>query len=213
MNIPPLCIIQARYHSSRLPGKMLREIGGETLIARAWRVASDAFGAAHCVVAIPGADLHGPLGYMLRHCEARVFAWEGLEADVLSRFHACVHTYRWHPDSVIVRYTPDDHRKEAALLQRVANGERLPVELGGEAFTLAMLDWAHRHVRDAETREHLTYALFPENPPPKAPDGTVWTIDTPEDLERARLEAVTRDCVALQPEYYGQDEPPGRELL
>lgn len=183
MGLSPLCIIQARYGSTRLPGKMLCDLGGETLIARGYRLACEAFHPANVVVAIPAKDGAGPLGDELRRIDATVFGYDGPEHDVLGRFYACAHSLRWTPDAVIVRYTPDDPFKRPDLMQRVAEGVRLPVELGGEAFTLAMLDEAYFR-NDAE-REHLTTVLFPVAPPP-APPGQVWTIDTQADLEAAR---------------------------
>lgn len=189
LTVGPLCIIQARYNSTRLPGKMLLPLAGETLIERAWNIAAAAFG--DCVVAIPANDNDGPLGAELRRIRANVYPWVGPEADVLRRFFDCAHHYRWHPDSVIVRYTPDDPYKDIACLRAVAAGERLPVELGGEAFTLAMLDAAQADARserygpnatyEPSAREHITRAIFP-TPPPPAPDG-VWTIDTQEDYD------------------------------
>lgn len=198
MAVAPLCIIQARYNSHRLPGKMLLTLGGETLIARAWRIACEAFGQRNVVVAIPANDVDGPLGHALlaEIVGPTVFPWHGDESDVLGRFHACAHTYRWHPDSVIVRYTPDDPLKDVDSLRRVAAGERLPVEQGGEAFTLAMLDAAHERLRLRDglpagwpmgAREHITHALFPDSPPPPAPLGC-WTIDTREDYEAAEAQ-------------------------
>lgn len=200
---PPLCIIQARYNSTRIPGKMLLKLGDETLIARGFRIACAAFGYDNVIVAIPKSDEDGPLGNELGRLDdpiippesrigAKVFAWDGPEDDVLARFYCCAHSYRWHPESVIVRYTPDDPFKTVSALRRVANGERLPVELGGEAFTLAQLYIAHQrfHGRffrvtddDSVPREHITHALF-QMAPPKPPPG-VWTIDTQEDYEAA----------------------------
>ena len=115
MNVPPLCIIQARWDSKRLPGKMLLKLGDETLITRAWRIACEAFGESNCVVATPKAE--NPLIEELRRIGAVVFQWAGPEWDVLSRLYACAHTYRWHPDSVIVRYTPDDPFKSVEALR------------------------------------------------------------------------------------------------
>ena len=182
MNPLVLCIIQARLDSTRLPRKMLLPLGGETLIARAWRIACETFGADHCVVAIPGRDMNSDLGKELQRIGARVFSASCADDDVLTRFHACAHTYRWQLDSVIVRYTPDDPFKSPEAMQRVVNGERLPVELGCEAFYLYDLDDAHEASR--QEREHLTRALF-QYPPPPCPSG-VWTIDTPADYEAAR---------------------------
>jgi hypothetical protein len=186
----PLVIIQARLASTRLPGKMLLKIGAETLIERAWNKAAEAFGEDDCVVAIPKGDEDGPLGEELDRIGANVFAWKGDEHDVLGRFHACAHTYRWKPDAVIVRWTPDDPFRSAEHVWRVVNGERLPVELGGEAFTLWMLDQANAHITripaedEALLREHLTYALFPFALPPIGIPG--YTVDTQTDLDAAR---------------------------
>ena len=180
---PVLCIIQARYHSTRLPAKMLCVLGGETLIGRAWRIARAAF--PHCVVALPAPDLDGPLGVELRRIGAAVFPWDGPESDVLGRLWHCAHSYRWHPASVILRYTPDDPFKDKVALQHVAAGDRLPVEHGGEAFTLAMLDHAHTtYGMKHEAREHITRALFPTAPPSPGPG--IWTIDTADDLTAAQ---------------------------
>lgn len=197
MSAPVLCVIQARYHSTRLPGKMLLTLddpvhGTETLIARAWRLACEAFGADNVVMAMPKSDELEPLGDEIRRIGAEMFLRDGVEADVLSRFYLCAHRYRWRPDTVIVRYTPDDPWKYPPAMRLVAEGRRMPVEAGCEAFTLAMLDraqqnWHWHFPDDLKRREHITLALFPTEPPPAGPhpSGT-WTIDTPEQLEAAR---------------------------
>ena len=176
--IPPLAIIQARMGSSRLPGKMMLPIGGDTLVGRVWKLTCQAFGKEHTVVAYPATRENDPMATELDRLGAELFPWYGKENDVLSRFHACAHTYRWHPDSVILRVTADDWCKMPSAMLRVANGERLPAEIGGEAFTLAMLDEAHQY---SDEREHLTHALF-EIGPPSAPDG-IWSIDTQADYQ------------------------------
>lgn len=206
MNIPALCIIQARQNSHRLPNKMLLKLGDETLIARGVRIATEAFGKENVIVAIPAGDEAGPLGDELRRIDATIEGPSVDEADVLSRFWHVAHKYRWHSDSVLVRHTPDDHMKSAPWLRRVAGGHRMPVELGGEAFTLAMLDAAHRRLHRpnakpitmsqgqhyawldlvSDQREHITRAIFATEPPP-APPGC-WTIDTEQDyIEAQRL--------------------------
>lgn len=185
-SIPVLCIIQARWHSTRLPGKMLLRFGSETLIERAWRIAESCCQELYewvSVVAIPQADGTGPLGDELRRIGARIFAWDGPEWDLLGRFYHCAHRYRWHPDTVIVRYTPDDPFKTPGALRAVARGFRLPVEQGGEAFTLAQLDANYAYWHDQVKREHITDALFPFRVP--LMEGEGWTIDTQADYEAA----------------------------
>lgn len=189
MNPPVLCIIQARYESTRLPHKMLQELGGETLIARAVRIATEAFGEGHVVVACPAEDEDTALGTELRRIHAPVYWHVGLAWDVLSRFHACAFRWRWHPATVIVRYTPDDPFKSVSALRVCASGVRMPIETGGEAFTLSMLETAMRRTfaEDMTAREHLgNHAILFPFPAPPVPIPGVWTIDTQEDLDAAR---------------------------
>lgn len=184
MNVPPLAIVQARMGSKRLPGKVLMDIAGKSLVEHVWLRAVEAFGQAHTVVAYPDTLENAPLRAELYDIGAISVAYAGDEWDLLGRYWWTAHKFRWHPDSVIVRVCADDPFKSASAMKRVAAGERLPVEVGAEAFTLAQLDAAHFREADPTRREHLTYCLFPVLPPPPPP-GT-WTIDTPEDLETVR---------------------------
>ena len=196
MTAPTLCVIQARLHSTRLPNKMLLELAGETLIARAWRMACATFDPSCVVVAIPAGDEAGPLGDELRRIGATIFAFDGHACDVLGRFWACAHTYRWHPDTVIHRWTPDDIAKNTNDVRAVAAGRRLPEVLGGEAFTLAQLDAAHeKHNPDryeGTQREHITWALFPVNAPKPPADGVIREINTLADYGEAQAAHETR---------------------
>jgi spore coat polysaccharide biosynthesis protein SpsF len=191
MNIPPLCIIQARMGSMRLPGKMLLKLGDETLIARAVRIAGEAFGGQNVLVAIPHNEAQADLLAELERIEAHVMQVDCDEKDVLGRFHAAAHSMRWHPDSPIIRYTPDDPWKDEGALRAVASGLRVPVEFGGEAFTLAQLDYAHVNITDAQKREHITHALFDYSAPVVAvafqfeQNLLPLSIDTPEDYAAA----------------------------
>ncbi len=173
---------------------MLLMLGGETLSARAWRIACEAFGRDNAVTASPAADQHGPLGEELERIQARTNWYDGDEADVLGRFHSVAHTYRWHPDAVIVRYTPDDPWKDVGSLRAVASGVRGVVELGGEAFTLSQLDAAYHRLmsyEEAPAREHITHAFF-EYPAPEIAVEYLYgrglaclTIDTEADYRAA----------------------------
>lgn len=180
----PLAIVQARMGSRRFPGKMLADLGGRPLVWWAWNAAVEAFGAANVVVAMPASAENDVLAEAVEGFGGTVFRWDGDEDDVLGRFVACARTYRWRDDTVVLRVTADDPFKVPDLMRRVADGERHPVELSCEGFTLAFLEVANRDYRPSmTTREHMTY-LFTHRPPP-APPG-VWTVDTPEDLEAAQ---------------------------
>lgn len=202
----PLAIIQARLGSTRLPRKVLMEVGGRSLVRRAYDASVRAFGTDNVVHTVPAGD--GELIAHILDYGGIVEPWEGDENDVLGRFWAVAHRYRWHPDSVVVRITPDDPFKRADHLKRVAEGERLPVETGGEAFTLEQLDRWHGSTErsgrvwradmecyvmyQADDREHIGNLIPGERPP--SPEGTGWTVDTLEDLEAAR-ERAERDRV------------------
>jgi spore coat polysaccharide biosynthesis protein SpsF (cytidylyltransferase family) len=185
---------------------MLLPLAGMPLIWHAWNAAVQAFRHANVVVAIPASEENDELAVVVSRFgtawkgpdyPVNIYRWDGPEDDVLGRFYHCAHRYRWHPDSIIMRITPDDPRKDPAMLKRVAAGERHPVELGGEAFTLAMLNvatdgWLEMpdEWRDsddealqqmAHEREHITHALFPTDPPPPPPG--VWTVDTESDYQ------------------------------
>ncbi len=179
--IPPLAIVQARMGSSRLPGKMLMPLAGRPLIWWAWRRSVEAFGETNVVVAIPAGEDNDTLAELVTNFGGLPWRWDGPEDDVLGRLYHCAHTFRWHPDSVILRVTPDDPLKQPALMREVALGARHPVEWSCEAVTLQELSILHAGVTDPEDREHLTRILSPV-PPPAAPEG-VWTVDTEEDLK------------------------------
>jgi spore coat polysaccharide biosynthesis protein SpsF (cytidylyltransferase family) len=163
---------------------MLLPLGGETLIARGYRIACEAFGREHVIVAIPASDCEGPLALELFRIGAPFCG--GPEDDVLGRFVAVALSFRSDPTSVIVRYTPDDPFKDVESLRAVAAGARdIPVEIGGEAFTLGELLLADRLIdpSNAHLREHIGYVFNPN--PPKA-RGWWRTIDTPEDYAAAK---------------------------
>jgi spore coat polysaccharide biosynthesis protein SpsF (cytidylyltransferase family) len=182
--IPPLAIIQARFGSARLPGKVLLPVGGVPLVEIAWRSAVEAFGRDNVVVAYPSTVENMPLSMFLASRSITSFGSTMPEDDLLARYLECASYYRTDPTSVIVRITPDDFRRDVESMRRVANGENLPMEMGGEAFTLAQLTEANRSVVNPILREHITFALFAENPHPPAPAG-LWEINTVEDYELA----------------------------
>jgi spore coat polysaccharide biosynthesis protein SpsF (cytidylyltransferase family) len=180
-----LCVIQARYGSTRLPGKVLLPIKGVPLISIAYNKAVDAFGEDNVVIAYPSTVENLPLAMYLAKNAMHSFGSKIPENDVLGRFHECATFYRFGDESVIFRLTPDDWRKSVEMMKRVASGEKgIPIEQGGEAFTLGELKHAHQTIHSEFKREHITLC-FP-NPvvlPPE--DGLPWSIDTMADLEAA----------------------------
>lgn len=162
---------------------MLQKLGTKTLIHHAWDLASEWFDPDCVLVSIPETDGDSALAAELDRINATYFAEPDIpEQDVLARITATAHRYRWHPDSTIVRWTPDDPFKTWDLVDCAVNGWRPAVESGAEAFTLAMLDYANE---TSHEREHITLALFPNAAPAPEAAPHPWTIDTPEDLAAA----------------------------
>jgi spore coat polysaccharide biosynthesis protein SpsF (cytidylyltransferase family) len=190
-----ICIVQARMSSKRLVGKMVRDIGGETLIERGYRLACEAFGKENVYIAIPST-----LWSIARGCQwyekgMPVWIYPGKEDDVLGRFHALASQLRITPDTIIHRWTPDDWRKDPEMCRRVANGETgIPVEIGGEAFTFAQLKEWHETVTDPFLREHIGKLITP-NPVAPPDDGLPWSVDTEADLIAANNSLLCTETV------------------
>lgn len=164
MAIAPLCIIQARLHSTRLERKMLLPLGGHPVLWWAWEETRKAHFYSHVVIACPVADESALQGAFTRE-PVTFFPYTGDEADVLGRFHACAHAHRTEPDAEIVRITPDD----------------FPVDLTRERCTLAALDHWHATVTNPFHREHIGH-LFPPR----------IELNTAEDYERLKERYETR---------------------
>jgi spore coat polysaccharide biosynthesis protein SpsF (cytidylyltransferase family) len=170
-----LAIIQARWHATRLPGKVLLPLAGVPLLAHVWRRTVAAFGEDSVVIATTH---HGdaPILGLAARLGARVFSWAGAEDDLLGRFLAAA---AWHgEDESVVRVTADDPFKDPLLMRYAGVGLLFPVEVSAEHFTLADLREAESWA-PASAREHLSY-LHP-TVPVVLPHGWRWTVDTAED--------------------------------
>lgn len=200
-----VAVVQARMGSTRLPGKVLYDLGGEPMLARVVGRLTRAATVAEVVVAttIEPADQA-----VVDLCATR--GWphtRGSEADVLDRYHQAATTHR---ADVVVRITADcpmidpgvvDEVVQALLdrlsaidyVSNVVPTRSFPHGLDVEAFTAAALERAWREDDNPAWREHVTPYLY------RRPDlfrthcvvhpedhGTVrWTVDTPDDFARA----------------------------
>jgi len=180
VNTPPLCIIQARLGSSRLPRKMTLTLAGHALLSRAWKQASHIFGHARTIIAVPMSDV----SELQAVCPAaRWFPHIGDERDLISRFWHAAQSEGATTDTKIVRWTPDDIRKDDRLVRLAVVGDLShSVEQSVEVFTMAQLDHWYWTV-PPEHREHIGH-LLPARPAPPD-DGLPWSVDTPEDYVAA----------------------------
>jgi spore coat polysaccharide biosynthesis protein SpsF len=202
-----VAILQARMGSSRLPGKVLVDIGGMTMLARAVRQLRAASLIDEICVATTTADADDPLAEAADWLDVDVH--RGSEHDVLERYRDAA---RACEAEAIVRVTADCPLLDPAVIDCVvgALGEDVdyasnthertyPRGLDVEALHRDTLERIARLATSAAAREHVTSfvleqpALFRVRQVRAERDDSDlrWTVDTDEDL------AVVREIVEL----------------
>jgi len=219
MNI--VAIIQARMGSSRLPGKVLKDLGGETVLARVVRRLQRSRQIARIIVATttaPGDEV------IVAECDRlQALCFRGAEQDVLDRYYQAA---RANAADAVVRVTSDCPLIDPELVDETVEVFRdkhadyasnvfprtYPRGLDAEVFSFDALDRAWREAREAHQREHVTPYLY-EHPQifklaslSGAADYSRyrWTLDTREDLELLR---------AIYSRFDGRDDFSWKEVL
>lgn len=196
-----ICIVQARMGSSRLPGKVLRELGDQPMLGllldRLARLDPTVVGN----VIVATSDLVGD-DPIAAFCQVRgTPVVRGSERDVLGRYVQVLAAY---PADHVVRITGDCPLTDPAIVQDVValHLERgadytcnvlprtFPKGLDVEVASAEALRTAAAEAVDDEEREHVTPFLY------RRPGRFVlanlrsgddlgdlrWTVDTPQDL-------------------------------
>ncbi len=194
-----VAVIQARMGSTRLPGKVLADIGGRPLIL--WTVAAveAVDGIDALVVATTDRREDDELVAILERQRLRVH--RGSALDVLRRVADAVGPLE---PEIVLRQTADnpfpDPNVMTAQLSRLGDGfdyvgiAGLPLGIGAEAVRAAALWTADREATEAADREHVLtfvhrqperFAIGVLTDPPVARHRR-YTVDTPDDLAFAR---------------------------
>jgi spore coat polysaccharide biosynthesis protein SpsF len=201
-----LCVVQARTGSTRLPGKVLKELGGRPML-RFMLDRLRGLEGVDVVVATSDLDRDDVIEDVTRMAGFRVV--RGPEDDVLARFACALDA---HPADHVIRLTADCPLTDPALVAAVVERHlaaradytsnvfprTFPKGLDVEVVTRRALLVAHTEAIDAGEREHVTPFFYrrPErfrlaNLRNDAPLGHErWTVDTADDL------AFVRDLVA-----------------
>ena len=201
-----VAIIQARMGSSRLPGKVLRDVNGMTMLDRVVRRVRRSQYVDQVVVAT--SDLPMDLA-IVNHCRDfgySVFAGDHL--DVLSRYVKAA--TKFEADRII-RITADcplidsriiDHvviqLENDPLLDYACNffpNRMYPRGLDAEALTFETLKMADKLSRDMSQREHVTLQIYQNASlyrigsvqPRQDHSHLRWTVDTSDDLKLVNL--------------------------
>lgn len=200
-------IVQARMASTRLPGKVLKEVGGRPLLLYLLERLKKVGDIEQIVVA---ATTNKEDDDITALCEQTGVAWfRGSEKDVLDRFLGAARQYDADP---IIRVTGDCPLLPVAVIERVmaefkkgkydyvVTGQSFAEGFDCEIFTFQMLEISAKNATKPSEREHLT--LYMNGHPeicrkhilqnPSDDSGYRVTVDEPADLTvvQAILEAL-----------------------
>jgi spore coat polysaccharide biosynthesis protein SpsF len=201
-----VAIIQARMRSTRLPGKILKDVAGQPMLARVVERARRARTVHQVVIAttqLPDDDIVEQL------CAERGWpCFRGSEPDVLDRYYRAAVEFR---ADLIVRITSDCPLTDPHLIDEHVNRlvsrwagvdfvtnmvqQTYPVGLAVEAMPADVLTRMKRMSQTDMLKEHVTTLAY-EQPRWFRIDHILhavdlshlrWTVDTREDLELVRL--------------------------
>jgi spore coat polysaccharide biosynthesis protein SpsF len=198
-----LGIVQARMGSTRLPGKVLRELGGRSVLAWVVRAARDSGVLDDLVVATTADAADDPVVVECERLDVAVY--RGPAEDVLARFVGALSS---RPADWVVRFTgdcplldPEIVAMLGAVLRSVPDVDyvsthiapRLPLGMNVEAVRADVLRAVDR-VAAGHHRTHVTSYVWshPQDfrilgltlPPDRS--GLRVTLDTPEDWSLLR---------------------------
>jgi spore coat polysaccharide biosynthesis protein SpsF len=199
---PVVAIVQARMGSTRLPGKVLAEVGGRPLLAHMLDRVAHVGTIDAAWVATTDEQRDDPIAALAETSGHAVF--RGPELDVLARFAGAAEAagaatvVRLTADCPLI--TPDAidlvvgalAASDADLATNAPpHGRTWPDGADAEAFTRAALERAHAEATDPADREHVTRWFHDHgrvevvHHEPPLGDLRI-TVDTAEDLERVR---------------------------
>ena len=199
-----VCIIQARMGSSRLPGKVLKNICGRPMLGWVVERAAQSRLISKVVVATTINSGDDPIE---EFCDKSGFTcFRGSEFDVLDRYYQSAKT---HKAEIVVRLTADCPLIDPALMDETIRkllttgadftANRLPppyqrtypIGLDTEVVTFKALETAWKLAKKPFEREHVMPFLYdPQNnfkievlDAEKNFGSKRWTVDTTDDLD------------------------------
>ena len=192
-------IIQARMGSTRLPGKVLEDLAGQTVLAHVIARAQRIPGVHQVGCAIPAEERSDPVAAEAKRRGALVH--RGSEDDVLGRYCGAAMTCK---ADVVMRITSDcpliDPEVSGQVLKHFfesgadycsnVDPRSWPKGLDTEVFSAALLERAAQSTQDPHDREHVTPWMRKGATVKKANVGCSegnyasyrWTLDYPQDL-------------------------------
>jgi spore coat polysaccharide biosynthesis protein SpsF len=200
-----VAIVQARMGSTRLPGKVLLDLGGQPMLARVLNRLSRATRLDAIVLATSDQPQDDPIA--MAGEESGIAVFRGDEALVINRYHGAATAHR---ADTIVRVTADCPFIDPAVVDQVVGvfesadpradfaantlERSFPHGLDVEVASFAALDAAWREAKEPFERIHVFPYLYrhPERfrligvTTDGDHHGHRWTVDTSDDLAFAR---------------------------
>jgi len=194
-----VAIVQARIGSTRLPGKVLKNIVGKPMIELLLTRLSQANELDSIVVAIPDTIKDDKLQFIVESLGYQCV--RGSEKDVLDRFHRAA---KLVSADVVVRVTGDCPLIDPGLVDECIRGFKrsrvdyfsnvmpptFPDGLDVEVMSFSSLEHANNETKSDFDREHVTpyireSSLFSKDSIEYIEDlsSKRWSVDEPEDLE------------------------------
>lgn len=200
-----MAIIQARMGATRLPGKVLADIAGTTLLERVIQRVRATRGLDAVLLATTDESQDDALESFVTS-RALCPVYRGSTLDVLDRYYQCARKFG---AEVIVRVTADDPLKDSQIIERAIAllsehpdldycsntlEPTYPEGLDIEAFRFAALERAWREARLPSEREHVTPYIWSHRESFRVENFRFerdlsawrWTVDKPSDLEFMR---------------------------
>ncbi|HZR56174.1 MAG TPA: glycosyltransferase family protein [Terriglobales bacterium] len=198
-----VAVVQARMGSTRLPGKVLMDLSGNTVLARVVTRLQRSKFINQTVVATTESDVDDAI---ICECERiGVSCFRGSEEDVLDRYYRAVREYN---AETVVRVTADCPLIDPEIVDRTIElffqkdadyatndvPRTFPRGLDVEVFTMSSLEQAWQEARKPYERVHVT-PYFYEHPEIFRTVSLVgesdssryrWTLDTEDDLKLLR---------------------------
>jgi spore coat polysaccharide biosynthesis protein SpsF len=199
-----VALIQARMSSSRLPGKVLKDIAGQPMLLHVIRRAKQASSIDLVAVITSTHKDDDPIGILCK--ENGIPCFRGSLDDVLDRYYQAAIYFQ---ADIVVRLTADCPLLDPKIIDKVVQAFHkgafdyvsntlectYPDGLDTEIFRFGALERAWKEAGLKSEREHVTAYIYkhPElfrlGSVKQEPDlsSLRWTVDTPQDLDFVRI--------------------------
>lgn len=195
-------VIQARMTSTRLPGKVMKEVLGKPLLQVQLERLKHVRNVDEIIVATTINDTDRPIVELCKSLSIPIF--RGSEEDVLERYYQAAVAYEV---DIVIRITSDCPVIDPRVVEQVIDFylsrqgsvdyvsntlvRTFPRGMDTEVFSRQVLEQAYRSATKASEREHVTLYIYSHSelyrignyPYYQDASHHRWTVDTIEDFE------------------------------